>query len=309
MSAESFKAKQQVRIIKANKAFIRPLPFKVYLMESAETLSGKEDHAHDYMQIWYVLSGRCEHWINNTCNHLVKGNLFVVPPFVEHRINSIEGDEIKIIGCEFVVDFINESISNISDRKSLFDFAYIEPFLVATEAVKPRLQLTGSAQAKAENLLQDMLTEYVNEKKNYELFVKADLLKLLALISREYDKDVHADDDILFEKYRNAIVSAIEFIDKNYTEKIYLHDICRNSMLSQPYFSYLFKQMTGKTFVSYVNELRLAKATELLANSRMSITEVCTAAGFNEVSYFNRLFKKQTGMSPSQYRKNSRLHK
>lgn len=283
----------------AKDTFHKAIPFKVY---SVVNTQGNKEHSHDYMQIWYVMHGCCSHIVNSKTNLLTKGNLFVIPPFVSHEIQLVNGNTVEIIGCEFSAEFINDNIPKDGSKCSLFDFAYLEPFLVSTDAVRPRLQLTGSIQEKVEALMTDMLNEYQNEEKYYEINIKADLLKLLAIIAREYEKQDNTVHHELFERYREAVNAAIDFINSNYTRQIYIDEVCKIAMMSQPYFSYLFKQITGKTFVEYVNNLRIRKAIDLLLEGRMRISEVCFTVGFNDTAHFNKMFKKETGLSPSSYR-------
>jgi hypothetical protein len=159
-----------VDLFKAKDMFKKPIPFKVYCLVNDE-ITGTAWHTHDYMQIWYVMNGCCDHQINNTFHHLTRGNLFVLPPFVKHKIIVEGSEEVKIVGCEFLACFINENISWLSSTHSLFDFAYLEPFLVSHEAVKPRLHLDGKSQLKVEELFTEMLTEFKEEKKYYEINV------------------------------------------------------------------------------------------------------------------------------------------
>lgn len=289
---------------KAEEVFDKPIPFKVYSIAD-DDVTGTTEHVHDYMQIWFVQKGCCEHYINDTRNLLVKGNLFVVPPFVKHKIKVIPGEEIKIIGCEFLTDFVSNNEALADKNDAFFDFLFLEPFLVSTEAVKPRLHLTGKSQAKVEELMLEMLQEYNEEQKHYLMFIKADLLKLLAIMSREYEKLADNETGELFGRYREAVTAAIKYINDNYTGSIYIENACKIAMMSQSYFTYLFKQITGNTFVEYVNNLRVGKAMERLQSSNDPITDICFSVGFNNAGYFNRVFKKETGLSPREYRSRS----
>ncbi len=285
----------------AKDMFPKDFPFKIYSISNHQ--GNAAEHTHDYIQIWYVMHGCCSHLVNGKTHTLTKGNIFVLPPFVTHEVTVEKGNSVRIIGCEFSAEFINSNIPKNNCKSSLFDFAYLEPFLVSTDKVRPRLQLTGLTQEKVETLMTEMLKEYRNKEKYYELNIKADLLKLLAIIAREYEKqDVNEDNHELFERYRDAINSAIQFIHENYTRQIYIDEVCKIAMMSQPYFSHLFKQMTGKTFVEYVNNLRIRNACELLLETSMTISEICFSVGFNDTTYFNKVFKKETGLAPSIYR-------
>jgi AraC-like DNA-binding protein len=286
----------------AKETFYRSIPYKVYLKSIGSTV----EHTHDYMQIWYVLSGSCEHVINNSPMPLTRGDIFVLPPFVNHQISRINESCVEIIGCEFLTSFISEDVLNYGKWVFLFDFTYIEPFLVSNEKVKPRLHLSGKVQTKVEELMGSMLHEYENELKYYEINIKADLLKLLAIIAREYDKNDDAENGDLIEKYRESVNKAIDFINNNYTQKIYIEDVSKIAMTSQTYFCYIFKQITGKTVIEYINSLRMNKIIDLLRNSTKSISEICFECGFNDLAYFNKSFKKETGISPRSFRVMSR---
>jgi len=302
--------KYQVFMNKASEVFKKSIPFKIYNLSNKE-ISGTNIHTHDYMQVWYVKKGCLEHLVNDKSHLLVKGTIFVLPPFVPHQVNLASEEEVNIIGCEFVTDFINQNITydtnNPYINSSLFDFAYLQPFLVSTEDIKPGLLLSGSIQNKVESLFDEMLYEFNHEQKYFEINIKADLLKLLAIISREYEREYIKQGSEktfeLFEKYRDAINKTIIYINENYNEDLSLEDASKMSMMSQAYFSFIFKQITGKTFVEYKNALRIAKAIDLMNDKNMSITDICYAIGFNDTAYFSKIFKKDTGMSPRQYRK------
>lgn len=302
MSVESNSDYNHVILNKAKETFTGTIPFKVYSLTS-DNIIGMTEHTHDYIQIWYVMGGCCRHWVNNRSYTLTRGNMFVLPPFVNHNIQVVTKEDVSIIGCEFTASFINENISCHGDSNSLFDFTYLEPFLVSSELVRPRLHISGATQEKVEKLLLDMLKEYQNKEKYYQIHIKADVLKLLAIVAREYETQGNAENHELFEKFRDAINSSVNYINENYTNRIYIEDVCKIAMMSQTYFSHLFKQITGKTFIEYINNLRVRKAVEMLINNNNSISDICFAVGFNDTTYFNKVFKKETGLTPGQYRK------
>jgi AraC-like DNA-binding protein len=287
--------------LRAAETFKRKIPFKMYSMVN-EKITGTIEHTHDYIQIWHITGGCFDHIINNMSYRLTKGDLFVLPPSVPHRIRLVQGEEAKITGCEFSYTFINENIIESGFNSSLFDFAYLEPFLVSNEFIRPRLHLSGLIQQEIENLMTEMLIEYEQEEKYHEIFIKADLLKLLAIIARQYESCENPAFGDIFDKYREAINSSLHYINDNFTSKISMQDMCRIAMMSQTYFSMLFKQITGKTFIEYLNSLRIRKAMDMLFNSQSSVSEICFNVGFNDTTYFDKVFRKQTGLSPRQYR-------
>ncbi|RKD90649.1 AraC family transcriptional regulator [Mangrovibacterium diazotrophicum] len=98
------------------------------------------------------------------------------------------------------------------------------------------------------------------------------------------------------------IKKVYNYIQANYSKKIKVEEVAELVDLSVVSFSRLIKQRTGKTFVDFVNELRLGYATRLLIESNKTVTEICYECGFNNISNFNRIFKKSQGRTPSEFR-------
>ena len=113
-------------------------------------------HRHEYMQINYVCQGKGIHFINKQEFKIIKGDIFVIPPYVPHYIKASENSSIQIFEFEFVPEFVNQNFESIENIKAFFDFAYIEPFLVDENKVKPRLNLVGKIQIEVENLLNEV---------------------------------------------------------------------------------------------------------------------------------------------------------
>ena len=98
------------------------------------------------------------------------------------------------------------------------------------------------------------------------------------------------------------IIKALQFINKNYQEKISLKDIETNLHVNASYFSTLFKQEMGVTFTDYLNSLKIEHACHLLTETNLSIIDVSLSTGFDDQSYFTKVFKKAKGMTPKAYR-------
>ncbi|NMA94966.1 MAG: AraC family transcriptional regulator [Clostridiales bacterium] len=278
------------------------LPF--FIRKYTLTPQGTSMHRHEYMQINYVYRGRAKHIINNRELDIIKGDIFVIPPYIPHMINQWQHSEAVIFEFEFNIDFVNESFDSMENMKSFLDFAYIEPFLVTGAQVKPRLNISGKVQVEVENLLNEALREFNEKRDSFVLLIKSLLLKLLIIVGREFNIALEkSDDQPIYARHRDAIYNAMNYIETNYTEDITMDDIVKVSMLSQSYFSYLFKSITRKTFIEYLNGIRISKAMELLKTTDKRVLDICMEVGFNNVNHFNRLFKQNTGISPMQYRK------
>jgi YesN/AraC family two-component response regulator len=102
--------------------------------------------------------------------------------------------------------------------------------------------------------------------------------------------------------HRRIVQQAIEYIRCHYTGMISLQDAADHVGVSKNYFSELFKKVTGQNFIDYLIEIRLNRAKELLATTSLKVYEVAEHSGFNDVKHFSKLFKKQTRMSPAEFR-------
>lgn len=95
---------------------------------------------------------------------------------------------------------------------------------------------------------------------------------------------------------------AIDYIHEHYTEQVTLNEVAENIYVSTFYISRMFKKELGKSFVDYLNDVRIEKSKELLKDVKYKTYEVAEIVGISDPHYFSRLFKKYSGMTPSDYR-------
>ncbi|OQY34068.1 MAG: hypothetical protein B6241_06185 [Spirochaetaceae bacterium 4572_59] len=112
--------------------------------------------------------------------------------------------------------------------------------------------------------------------------------------------------DLVFDlrdvKHADAIFQAIQYINKNYAEKVSLDEVAGAVYLSPAYFSKIFKEEMKCNFNTYLNRNRIEKSKNLLLNSKFSLVEIAGMVGYEDQSYFTKVFKKIAGLSPGKYR-------
>jgi transcriptional regulator GlxA family with amidase domain len=99
------------------------------------------------------------------------------------------------------------------------------------------------------------------------------------------------------------ILKAQQYLEENFTERIYMSDSARHAGLEERTFNRRFKKATGDTPTEYIQNLRIETARKLLETSREPVEQITRNPGYENTSSFRRLFKQHTGLSPSEYRR------
>jgi AraC-like DNA-binding protein len=113
---------------------------------------------------------------------------------------------------------------------------------------------------------------------------------------------MYESETLIRQSKSRRISKVCRYIEENISQKISLSDAASLVSMSDSAFSHFFKKQTSISFITYVNNLRVAKACDLLANTTLSASEICYDCGFNNKSNFIRLFTKRKNMTPIEYR-------
>jgi two-component system, response regulator YesN len=108
-------------------------------------------------------------------------------------------------------------------------------------------------------------------------------------------------------RHFSAIKKAERYIWENYTKKIGLREIADAAGLSASYFSSIFKDEMGENLSNYLNRLRVEKAAAMLTSTNIPISKIAAACGFEDQSWFSKIFKNNTGFTPGKYREQGNI--
>ena len=103
-------------------------------------------------------------------------------------------------------------------------------------------------------------------------------------------------------RHANVIHQSVQYIGTHYAQRLTLEDMARRVYLSPAYFSRIFKEETGETFTAYLSRVRIDRSLELLRRKELRLADIAQLVGFEDQSYFTRVFKKRMGVSPLRYR-------
>jgi two-component system response regulator YesN len=187
---------------------------------------------------------------------------------------------------ELLADILQKYPGNIQEIKT----RALELLVVMSRAA-----VEGGANLKK---LLTLNSRYINEMMRLENI--EDLCLWLLKITQKFVDCVDEGDDI---KNLQVIQKAAEYMKNNFTEKLTIDDISQAVYLSPCYLSKIFKQELGCTIMEFLTKVRIEEAKKLLKNPRYNIMQVANEIGFEDPSYFTKVFKRSEGVTPSQYKR------
>lgn len=252
------------------------------------------EHCHTEIELCYVLYGSGIYKVEDRQYNIKKGALFIFPSNKPHWIKKISGGkELRFLVLKFEPRLIWSPDISISDKEfllPLFDGKY------------ENMIENGETAECLYMIMKEMYGERLAGESGNETIIKADLHKLIVFILR-HEKIV--PEISLSKRTDNLknIEKAIQYINDNLSRKFTLEELASISCFSRTYFSALFKELNGLSPWEYINIKRVEKAKNLLLSTDMTILFIANECGFNNISNFNRIFRKITGKNPSDYRR------
>lgn len=262
----------------------------VSLRQTKENAEGKNSlcplHYHDELELILIRQGHFVATVDECDYHLSAGDVVFINSGVPHSTYAVTPVESGLIQFR-ENDFFNTDITKIIKYSVKFNNLNDSKIRVIRNA-----ELYDSVDR--------ILREYEERRPAYEIFIRSEIYKILALL---YRMDVLVDTEEFFQtKEVQKILPALEYVNRNYNEEISLESVSMMLGFDPSYFCRIFKLATGATFTEYLNFVRICKAEKMLSRTDSSILEISETVGFSSVSYFNRVFKKYRNCSPRSYR-------
>lgn len=252
-------------------------------------------HAHDQYELYYLVKGQRSYFIKDRVYPVEKGDLVFIPKFVMHRTLFAGALQHQRIVMNFGDTFLERS--RVSDSK----LDLLKPF----RSPNPTLRLQQEDRKHAEALLFRAIAEGSGQSDGYELCLKALALELLVHLARCVDKYVEVVQPVDTPLHRK-IADITNYIEAHYAEPLTLSRLSETFYISPYYLSRVFKEISGFSFVEYVNQVRMKEAQRLLRETDWKVLRIAEKVGFDSIAYFGRVFKETVHLSPMQYR---RMHK
>ncbi len=254
-------------------------------------------HWHNEIEIIYVEKGKIGVTINAESKIVNEGEMIFINSEDLHQINSIGDNYSRYYALVFSPDLLSFKSSDHCE------IACIRPLINKTLKLPQSIDRNKDYSIKVLDLFKEILEEYKFQQPGWYLDVKSCMYKLFSIFTRE-NIFIELSSDISHVSYKeDQIKKALEYIHNNFNEKIYIDDIASALGINTQYFCRFFKSIIGKTPIEYINRYRINAASEFLQHEDISIIDVCFRVGFENQSYFIKLFKKYNNMTPLEYKK------
>ena len=175
-----------------------------------------------------------------------------------------------------------------------FDLNRIRPRVIELIVVLSRASIDAGADSREVFLYNDAYMQQISKFNDIE--------ELSVWVTGVMHRFIQTSFDFAQIKHSDVVFKAMEYIRQNYDHKLSLDDIAQHVYLSRSYLSSLFREEAGQTLFSYINQVRVEKSKLFLMDPGVSLAEVAAMCGFEDQSYFTKVFRKITSLSPKQYR-------
>ena len=222
------------------------------------------------------------------------GDIFIFTPGTLHALRQAEGQCMEYENIIFELELLGGADDLCAER-------YLLPLQSGRMALQPRIIPGEAGYPQAAACLQE--AEEANKVKTagYELAIKGALLRFLSILIGQHGTPLPAD-----TTDTRRLKTVLQLIEAEYATPLRIEDAAEACGCSQSHFMRWFKKMTGQGFTAYLNDHRLNLAAELLRITDATVLDIAGRVGFDNLSYFNRLFKRRYGMTPREYRVQAR---
>ena len=253
-------------------------------------------HRHNYVEMVYMCAGTTTHIINGS-NELVlkEGDLLFLNQNVYHEILPA-GEEDLAVNFIILPEFFDRPISMVERENILRDF--LISTLAGDTAINDYLYIKTKGIVPVENLLENMIWTILGRHPMMDTINQTSMGLLLMNLSRFANQIGRSDPQ---HEEQSLMFSVLDYIEHHYQNGT-LAEISELSHLPTYQVSRMLKKRTGKNFKELLQLRRLQQAAYLLQNTTLSIDKIIVHIGYENSSYFYRVFREKYGCSPSEYR-------
>lgn len=259
-------------------------------------------HWHNEFELIYVEKGSVVYTIDTVPIKVTEGQCIIINAGQLHTANTINNELCIHRALLFDLNFLKSS------NWDPCQVSIINPLLNGN--LKFPLKI-DAASDWGRNVIEEVtkaLEIYEGKYIGWEIGIKASLYKILFYIAKE-EKFTRLENNLraTLNNKIDIIKSTINYIQNNYSGKIYIDNLAKEVNMNPQYFCRFFKANTGKTPIDFINQFRIEEAAKLIRLDNNKISEIYFEVGFDNFSYFIKKFKEYKNCTPSEYKKDYQL--
>lgn len=247
-------------------------------------------HYHSEFELLVATKGTLSVQLEETLYTLSEGEGLFINSGLIHMFTSVDHIDHGFIAIVFDFRLICTEHDTIYKK-------YIQPIINGTLTVPVILP------AHICRLVHSIKDAYENSSFGFELHTKQSLLQIFhSFVQNSEPTSLPAQNSKSL-----LIKSVLDYVEKNYAENISLQDMAQYAHISKEYLCRIFNTMSDTTPVEYLNRYRVRQSSAMLVHTDKSVSDIALSCGFNNSSYFNKLFMRYMGCTPSEYRRQHTL--
>ena len=251
------------------------------------------EHTHDYIEMIYMCQGQTTQIINGKSITLLQGETLILNQHATQEILAAAENDIAV---NFIIipQFFGKALEMMGEEETPLR-RFIIDCIAGRENTDGYLHFKTADVMQIQNLFENLIISFVENapaKRRINEFTMG--LLLLEFIN-------HSDKLVSESKEKSILLQTLKYIEENY-QRGTLSEIAEQLHYDLYWLSREIKRRTGSTFTKLLQEKRLSQAEYLLANSNMRISDIAASVGYNNMSYFHRIFEERFGKSPKKYR-------
>ena len=266
-------------------------PFNLYPCTIPGDFQQVALHWHESMELVFVKQGMGLVQVGVVTYLAYRGDIFIFAQGTLHALRQAEGQRMEYENIIFEPELLGGAEDLCAEK-------YLLPLQSGRLSLPVRLTPNDLCYLQAAACLRELEDANRAKRPGYELLVKGALLRFLALLiaqGRQCLSTETAD--------TQRLKTVLQWLSAHYAEPLRVADAAGVCSFSASHFMRWFRQMTGQSFIAFLNEYRLNTAAEALQTTDETVLTIASRCGFENLSYFNRAFKAHFGMTPRDYRK------
>ena len=271
-----------------------PVSIQCILMHQEKHILNRDMHYHDYTELLFGIEGTAEVYVQDKKYMLGEGDMVIVH---NHELHDVDGNGEKSV--YIVVKFLPSIL--FTPEQTYSEYSYALCLMQNTDKRQSFFHKDELLTTPIPTLFSHAMAEWNAKKFGYELSLRADVTSIFLHILRKWHES-NVGEGTVSVWQSELIQRAIAYINEHYVDLT--EESCAEALgVRTSYLSRVFRRAMNKTFISYVNGVKLREAERMLIATDISVTSIGECVGFSTAAYFIASFRASHGVTPMQYRK------